>query len=62
MRTEIEAGISVGNEDVHKSEKACTLAPALTCGELSGAKNIRIKITKSLAKGDPYTEYDISWE
>ena len=31
-------------------------------GEMSGAKKIKTKITKSLAKGDPYTEYDISWE
>jgi uncharacterized protein (TIGR02265 family) len=31
-------------------------------GELSGAKNIRINITRSLVSGDPCTEYDISWE
>lgn len=29
--------------------------------ELSGCKNIKILITKSLAKGDTYTEYFINW-
>ncbi len=29
--------------------------------EISGCKNVGIKITKSLTKGDSYTEYKISW-
>ena len=30
--------------------------------ELSGCKNIKINITKSLLKGDAYTEFAINWE
>lgn len=30
--------------------------------ELSGGKEIGVKITKSLAKGDPYSEFLVSWK
>jgi hypothetical protein len=30
-------------------------------GKICGAKNIRVEITNSLAKGGPYTEYEGSW-
>lgn len=29
--------------------------------ELSGCKMVKVSITKSLAKGDPFTEFQISW-
>lgn len=29
--------------------------------EISGCKNVNVKITKSIAKGDPVTEYCVSW-
>lgn len=30
--------------------------------EVSGAKNPKVEITKSLAEGDEYTDYNMSWE
>ncbi len=30
--------------------------------ELANSQNVKIEITKSFAKGEKYTEYDISWE
>jgi hypothetical protein len=31
-------------------------------GEISGAKDVDVKITKSLTKGDLYTEYFVTWK
>ena len=30
-------------------------------GEISGARNVDVKIPKSLSQGDPYTEFYITW-
>jgi len=48
-------------EDMHQTIELRIKGWMIKALEISGAKNTKVDITKSLAKNDPYTDFVISW-